>query len=108
MSKSQTILVTGGAGYVGTMLAEQFSARHDVDEVICLDKEPLPELLKGNKKIFWITGNTSDEAWQEAVRAKNPAIQISMHTEEWSKIEHKFLGYSFLELTSGRWAGDRH
>jgi hypothetical protein len=38
----------------------------------------------------------------EAVQARQPAIRTSMHTEEWSKIEHKFLGYSFLELNSGR------
>ena len=70
------LFITGASGYVGTMLAEQLSARADVSEIICLDKEPLPELLKGNSKIFWIDGNTSDDTWQESVRAKAPDIII--------------------------------
>ena len=51
-SKRLNIFITGAAGYVGAMLAEQFSTRSDVAEIICLDKEPMPELLMGNKKIF--------------------------------------------------------
>lgn len=70
------IFLTGGAGYVGAMLAEQFSVRGDVEEIICLDKEPMPDLLKGNQKIVWISGNTSDDSWHDAVRAKQPDIVI--------------------------------
>lgn len=76
MQKDLTLFITGGAGYVGAMLADQFSKRDDVREIICLDKEPLPEILKDNKKVFWITGNTSDGKWQEVVRAKNPDVVV--------------------------------
>lgn len=76
MEKQLTLFITGGAGYVGAMLADQFSKRPDVKEIVCLDKEPLPEILKDNKKIYWIDGNTSDGKWQEAVRAKNPDVVI--------------------------------
>ncbi|MEK7143297.1 MAG: NAD(P)-dependent oxidoreductase [Patescibacteria group bacterium] len=75
-SKRLNIFITGAAGYVGAMLAEQFSTRSDVAEIICLDKEPMPELLMGNKKIFWITANTSDGDWQEKVGAEKPDIVI--------------------------------
>lgn len=76
MEKQLTLFITGGAGYVGAMLADQFSKRPDVREIICLDKEAFPEILKGNAKIVWIDGNTSDGKWQEVVRAKNPDVVI--------------------------------
>ena len=71
-----TLFITGGAGYVGAMLADQFSKRDDVEQIICLDKEVFPEMLKNNPKIFWVDGNTSDGKWQEIVRAKNPDVVI--------------------------------
>jgi len=70
------VFITGGAGYVGTMLAEQWSSRADVEKVICLDKEPLPDLLKANPKIVWIDGNTSDGTWQERVRREEPSVVV--------------------------------
>jgi nucleoside-diphosphate-sugar epimerase len=75
--EGHTIFITGAAGYVGGMLADQFSKRPDVREIIALDKESEPELLKGNKKILWITGNTSDELWREMARMKNPGVVIN-------------------------------
>lgn len=68
--------ITGAAGYIGAMLADQFSKRDDIEKIICLDKEPMPELLKNNKKISWITANTSDSTWQNFVRSENPDIVV--------------------------------
>ncbi len=76
MEKGLTLFITGGAGYVGAMLAEQFAKRPDVQEIICLDKEPEPETFVANPKITWISANTSDGIWQEKVRAKNPDVVI--------------------------------
>lgn len=73
---NETIFLTGGAGYVGTMLAELFAKRDDVREVICLDKEVVPEVLKNNPKITFITANTNDKNWEESVHAKSPTIVI--------------------------------
>lgn len=74
--KECTLFITGAAGYVGAMLAEQFSKRSDVREIICLDKEPEPEMLKGNAKVVWVIANTADGTWQETVRAKAPDVVI--------------------------------
>jgi nucleoside-diphosphate-sugar epimerase len=71
-----TLFITGSAGYIGTMLADQFSKRSDVREIICLDKEAEPEIFLTNPKITWISANTSDSTWQEKVRVKNPDIVI--------------------------------
>ncbi|MDD5152857.1 MAG: NAD-dependent epimerase/dehydratase family protein [Candidatus Pacebacteria bacterium] len=76
MGEKLTIFITGGAGYVGEMLAEQFAERKDVREIILLDKEPVNPEIKANRKIFCIQGNTSDGKWQKIVRAKNPDIVI--------------------------------
>ncbi len=71
-----TLFITGAAGYVGTMLSEQFSKRDDVERIIALDKESMPESLLGNKKIEWITANTSDGSWQKKVAGFLPTIVI--------------------------------
>ena len=72
----KTLFITGAAGYVGAMLADQFSLRPDVAKIICLDKEPMPDFLKGREKIVWITANTSDDTWEESVRAYAPDTVI--------------------------------
>ena len=70
------IFITGGAGYVGAMLADQFARNPDIKEIICLDKEEEPEMLAGNPKITWITANTSDGSWQKTVGAKKPDVIV--------------------------------
>ncbi|MBI2039353.1 MAG: NAD-dependent epimerase/dehydratase family protein [Candidatus Niyogibacteria bacterium] len=70
------ILITGAAGYVGGMLADQFSKRRDVGVIVCLDKEPMPALLHRNPKIIWIRDNTSSNTWQRMVALHNPAVVI--------------------------------
>ena len=54
MEKQLILFITGGAGYVGAMLADQFSKRSDVKEIVLLDKEARPDLLRDNAKIFYI------------------------------------------------------
>jgi len=75
----EIIFITGGAGYIGAMLAHQFSQKENVLKIICLDKEDKPEFLtkiKGGDKIYWIKGNTSDTDWQERVSKFAPTIVI--------------------------------
>ncbi len=71
-----TIFLTGAAGYVGGMLADQYSKRSDVKQIICLDKREQTELLKGNPKIAWFTANTSGDDWQDIIRWIGPTIVI--------------------------------
>jgi len=66
-----TVLVTGAAGYVGTMLVRRFAAREDVVRVIGLDKEPVPDLIKDEPKLVYLETNTAD-AWEEEVLAYQP------------------------------------
>src|SRR5258708_1557893 len=71
-----TIFVTGAAGYVGSMLVQQLGKRDDVERIIGLDKEPMPELLQGQGKLIYIQANLSDGTWQEKVKEEKPDIII--------------------------------
>lgn len=71
-----TLLITGAAGYVGTMLVEQFAKRDDVERIIGLDREPIPDLLKDEPKLTYIQANTQDDSWQEEVKKHQPDVVI--------------------------------
>lgn len=74
--KKHTVLITGAAGYVGSMLVRRFAAREDVARVIGLDKEPLPDLIKDEEKLVYLETNTADEGWEEKVRTYAPDVVI--------------------------------
>ncbi|MEN9649063.1 MAG: N-acetyl-alpha-D-glucosaminyl-diphospho-ditrans, octacis-undecaprenol 4-epimerase [Candidatus Parcubacteria bacterium] len=70
------LFITGGAGYVGAMLADQFSERSDVEKILLIDKSEKPELLNGKDKIEFITANTADDSWVEKAKAFQPDVVI--------------------------------
>jgi nucleoside-diphosphate-sugar epimerase len=72
----QTIFITGGAGYVGEMLCDQFSKRDDVERIITLDKEPQSDFSKSIPKLTYIHQNMADDGWQDTVRQYNPTVVI--------------------------------
>jgi len=75
MDKKHTIVITGAAGYVGTMLVEKFAKRADVERIVGIDKEPIPEQLLDEAKLVYLHLNTADE-WEEQARAQHPDIII--------------------------------
>lgn len=70
-----TVVITGAAGYVGAMLVQKFALREDVERIVGLDKEPLPDLLAKVPKLTYLQMNTADE-WEERVGALVPDIVI--------------------------------
>lgn len=74
--EKHTVFITGAAGYVGTMLVRRFAARADVAQVIGLDKEPVPELIKDEPKLVYLEMNLADDGWEEKVGAYAPDIVI--------------------------------
>jgi nucleoside-diphosphate-sugar epimerase len=68
----RTIFITGGAGYVGEMLCDQFSKRADVERIVTLDKEPQSEFSKSLPKVVYIKHNLADAGWQDQVAAYAP------------------------------------
>lgn len=78
-----TLLITGAAGYVGAMLVEQFAGRDDVERIIALDKEPMPELLAGLSNVHYLEINTAD-GWEEEVARFSPdsIVHTAWHIRE--------------------------
>ena len=72
---AHTLLITGAAGYVGTMLVERFAKRSDVERIIAIDKEPVPELIANEPKLVYVHTNTTDE-WKQEVEKYSPDIVI--------------------------------
>lgn len=73
------IFITGGAGYIGAMLVDQFARRSDVEKIITLDKEPETNLTKEHPhrdKITYLEMNTSDEAWVPIVSQFSPDVVV--------------------------------
>lgn len=70
-----TLFITGAAGYVGTMLVQKFAERDDVERIVGLDKEPLPELLSGIDKLRYLQMNTAD-AWEAEAERLSPDVVI--------------------------------
>lgn len=77
MNEKHTILITGAAGYVGTMLVQKFAKRADVAKVIGIDKEPCPELISSEPKLVYIHKNTADD-WE--AEAEKHAPDLIIHT----------------------------
>lgn len=78
MSK-HTLFITGGAGYVGAMLVDQFARREDVEKIITIDKEPETTLTydhPNKDKIVYLQMNTADAGWEEKVRSYNPDVVV--------------------------------
>ncbi|MBI5138957.1 MAG: NAD(P)-dependent oxidoreductase [Candidatus Vogelbacteria bacterium] len=71
------ILITGAAGYIGGMLADQFSLGPEVEEIVCIDKDPITDLLRENKKITWIKNDLSEDGWQKEI--ENKKIDVAIH-----------------------------
>lgn len=70
-----TILITGAAGYIGAMLVEHFARRADVECIVGIDKEPMPENFGTEAKLIYLQVNTVDE-WQMKARSVRPTIVI--------------------------------
>lgn len=77
------VFITGGSGYVGAMLADQYASRDDVEAILLLDKEKETELTKEHahrEKITFIhdnLGHTEKESdWIQRVRDFRPDIII--------------------------------
>jgi nucleoside-diphosphate-sugar epimerase len=62
------VLITGAAGYVGSVLIDALQAMDRVTQIIGIDLKPRPDRLAGNARIAWIQADVSSDDWQAAAR----------------------------------------
>lgn len=70
-----TVLITGAAGYVGAMLVDRLAKRDDVAQVLGIDKDRIPDLIRKEPKLKYFNTNTADD-WEKEVREHHPDIII--------------------------------
>jgi len=76
---SNKIFITGGVGYVGAMLVDQFARRDDVEAIFTIDKEEETNLTKNHpnrNKITFLRTNTVDDNWEDKMKTFNPDVVV--------------------------------
>lgn len=71
------VLITGAAGYIGAMLAEQFLYSNSIGRINCIDMRECPGRLEDHAKVRWIRADVSEDGWTSDLR--NEAIDVVIH-----------------------------
>lgn len=70
------VLITGAAGYVGTMLTERLAHSDDVDTIFGIDLKTRPVRFGNCSKLRWITADVAEDQWLAEVRDKHVDVVI--------------------------------
>jgi len=77
------IVITGAAGYIGTLLIEKLSADPAVKTIICIDRLSPSEAARQIPKTEWIAGDLATLDLRKAVnghgRTHGPAVDVVIH-----------------------------
>lgn len=72
------VLITGAAGYVGSVLVDALQATDAVTRIVGVDLKPRPERLADNAKVAWIQADVSSDDWQAAAREHHPDAVVHL------------------------------
>ena len=72
----ETILITGGAGYIGKVLLEKLIADESVEKIICIDKDILEKSLVENSKVIFIHKNLIED-WESEIKSLAGDLNIT-------------------------------
>ncbi len=76
MSFPRVILLTGAAGYVGTMLLNRLIESPQVERIIAIDKDPLQPAHRTNPKVIQLTQSLAVSTWQSIAASYAPEAVI--------------------------------
>jgi len=74
-SNNNTIFITGGAGYVASMLTTVLLDKDRVESIILLDKEERPDTIPDDERITYIQKNLCGD-WQKQVATHSPDVVV--------------------------------
>lgn len=71
------VLVTGAAGYIGTMLLERLAGSRNIDTIYGVDLKSQPQRWTDCAKVRWISADVAEDQWLMVVRDQN--IDVVIH-----------------------------
>ena len=71
------VLITGAAGYIGTMLIERFAHSSSIETIYGIDLRAPPARFVHSDKVRWVQADVADHAWKSQVDGK--AIHVVIH-----------------------------
>jgi nucleoside-diphosphate-sugar epimerase len=71
------VLVTGAAGYIGTMLVDQLIGSGNIQGIDCIDIKAQPERLRDCAKVHWIQADVAENEWVS--RVSDETIEVVIH-----------------------------
>jgi nucleoside-diphosphate-sugar epimerase len=71
------VLITGGAGYIGTMLIERFVHSDSVETIHGIDIRPKPPRCANYDKVRWVQADVAEDGWVSRLDGK--AIDVVIH-----------------------------
>lgn len=72
------VLITGSAGYIGSILIDRFLQDKRITEIIGIDLGGKPERIPANPKLTWLQFDLTKDGWQKTV-LENGAPDIVIH-----------------------------
>lgn len=77
MAIPTNVLITGAAGYIGSMLIESLSTVSSIGKIIAIDLRRAPDLTQRAENVRFIQADISGNAWGEAIRDEQ--IDVVVH-----------------------------
>jgi nucleoside-diphosphate-sugar epimerase len=71
------VLITGAAGYIGSMLRERLADSDDIDTIFGIDLKAEPARCNGCAKLRWISADVAENAWVSEV--SDEPIDVVIH-----------------------------
>jgi nucleoside-diphosphate-sugar epimerase len=71
------VLITGAAGYIGAMLAEQILYSNSIERLNCIDMRECPGRLEDHAKVRWIRADVAEDGWGSELQ--DEAIDVVIH-----------------------------
>jgi nucleoside-diphosphate-sugar epimerase len=87
------VLITGAAGYIGTMLIERLAHSHSIEAIHGVDIQPAR--CRSYGKVCWIQADVAEDGWLSQVHGKN--IEVVIH-----------CAYQIRELYGGKKKQQEH